>query len=123
MVASNLRWPTVVALLLAGGAHIPVTPEHLREAPYMGAMFVAFTVVAVAVAIAVALRGSASAPFVAAGIISAAAIGTYCLTRLVALPQMSDDLGNWGETAGVIAIASEAVVVALSATTLSLRSR
>lgn len=112
--ASTLRWPTAVALLVAATAHIPVIPEHLHEAPYMGALFVAFTAVAVVLAVIVAVRGTAPVPFVAAGVLCAAAIAAYCLTRLIAFPQLGDDVGNWGETEGVISIASEAVVVALS---------
>lgn len=112
----DLRWPTAIALLVASAAHIPVIPEHLHEAPYMGVLFVMFTAVSAALAFLVAVRGSAPAPFLVSGVLCAAAIGTYCLTRLVAFPQLGDDVGNWGETAGVISIASEAAVVALSAT-------
>ena len=113
-VARLLRWPTAAALTVAAIAHVPVIPGHLRDAPYMGVLFVAFTVVAAALAVTVALRGSASLPFVISGVVCAVAIATYCLTRLVAFPQLGDDVGNWGETLGLVSIASEAVVVALS---------
>lgn len=82
----------------------------------MGALFVAFTVVAGTLAIVIAVRGSAPAPFVVAGAVCAAAIVVYCLTRLIAFPQLGDDVGNWGETEGVISIVSEALVVLLSLT-------
>ena len=81
----------------------------------MGLLFVGFTVVAAALAVIVIVRGTAPAPFVAAGVLCGAAIATYCLTRLVAFPQLGDDVGNWGETEGVISIASEAIVTVLSA--------
>ncbi|MBV9097400.1 MAG: hypothetical protein JO079_05020 [Frankiaceae bacterium] len=112
--ASALRWPAVAALLVAAGAHVPVIPEHLREAPYMGALFVGFTAIAAALAVVLAVRGAASAAFAVAGALCAAAIGAYCMTRLIAFPQLADDVGNWGETAGVVSVASEAAVVALS---------
>lgn len=115
-VITALRWPTSLALLVAAAAHVPVIPEHLHEAPYMGALFVAFTVVAGTLAIVIAVRGSAPAPFVVAGAVCAAAIVAYCLTRLIAFPQLGDDVGNWGETEGVISIVSEALVVLLSLT-------
>ncbi|MDQ1748101.1 MAG: hypothetical protein QOD07_2364 [Frankiaceae bacterium] len=120
---STLRWPTAVALLVAAAAHVPVVPEHLREAPYMGALFVGFTAVAAALAVVLAVRGSASVPFVLSGLLCAAAVGMYCLTRVVAFPQLGDDVGNWGETAGVVSLASEAAVVALSAAYLRGRGR
>ena len=59
------------------------------------------------------LLGAAWA-FAVAGALCAAAIGAYCMTRLIAFPQLADDVGNWGETAGVVSVASEAAVVALS---------
>jgi hypothetical protein len=95
-------------------AHIPVIPVHLREAPYMGVLFIAFTLVAATLAIAVAVRGDVPVPFLASGVVCALAITAYCLTRLVAFPQLGDDVGNWGEPLGVVSIASEAVVVVLS---------
>jgi len=100
--------------MVAAAAHVPVIPEHLREAPYMGALFVGFTVVAAALAVVLVSRRSVAMPFVVAGVLCAAAIGAYCLTRLVAFPQLADDVGNWGETAGVVSIVSEAAVLALS---------
>jgi hypothetical protein len=109
-----LRWPTVVALLVAAAAHIPVTPEHLREAPYMGWLFLGFTVVALVTAVAVAVRGTVPAAFIGAGGLCATAIAAYAATRLVAFPQLGDDVGNWGEPLGVVSVVSEAAVVALS---------
>lgn len=113
-VTTSLRWPTAIGLLVAAAAHIPVIPEHLHEAPYMGVLFIVFTAVAAALAVVVAVHGSAPAPFVAGGLLCAAAIVAYCLTRVVAFPQLGDDVGNWTETAGVTSLVSEAVVVALS---------
>ena len=114
-LTASLRWPTTTGLLVAAAAHVPVIPEHLHDAPYRGVLFIGFTAVAVALALAVAARGTAPVPFIAAGLLCAAAIVVYCLTRLVAFPQLGDDVGNWGEAPGVIAMASEAAVVALSA--------
>lgn len=119
-----LRWGTVVALTVAAVAHIPVTPEHLREAPYMGWLFVAFTAVALVAAVVVAVRGSASTPFLIAGVLCALAIGAYAMTRLFAFPQLADDVGNWAEPLGVVSVVSETAVVLLSiAAGLRLRAR
>jgi hypothetical protein len=109
-----LRWPTVAALVVAAAAHVPVTPEHLEEAPYMGYGFIAFTAAAMVAAVVVVVRRDVRA-MVASGALCAVAIVVYALTRLVAFPQLADDVGNWTETLGLVSIMSEAVVVLLSA--------
>ena len=116
-----MRWPTALALLVAGAAHIPVIPAHLNEAPYMGVAFVGFTVVALVLATVVAVRAPAIA-IAASAVACAAAIATYAATRLVAFPQLADDVGNWGERLGVVSIASEAVVVVLACFALRRRA-
>ena len=112
-VPDELRWPTVAGLLIAAVAHVPVIPEHLHEAPYMGWLFVAFTAAAVLAAAVVAVRGLAPVAVVGVGLLSAVAILTYCLTRVVAFPQLADDVGNWTEPLGLVSIVSETVVLAL----------
>lgn len=47
---SPARWLIVSLMVLAGVSHIPVTAEHLREAPYMGVLFIAFTVASLGIA-------------------------------------------------------------------------
>jgi hypothetical protein len=108
-----LRWPVAAALLVAAAAHVPVIPEHLTEAPYMGVAFIAFTAVAVVLAVVVA-AGDHSLSHSAAIVLCAAAVLMYAATRLVAFPQLGDDVGNWGERLGVVSVISELTVVVLS---------
>ncbi|HET7312594.1 MAG TPA: hypothetical protein VFJ17_14855 [Mycobacteriales bacterium] len=107
---------TLAALTIAAGlAHLPVTPEHLREAPYVGVSFVVFAVVAVVLGAYCWLRPSDHRGVAVAGVLSAAAIVTYAATRLVAFPEIGDDVGNWAEPWGVVSVLLEtaAVVVAV----------
>lgn len=114
------RWPVAALLVAAGVVHIPVTPEHLREAPYMGVAFAAFVVVAFVTAAVLAVRDSRGVYlFVMA--LGAAAVLTYAATRVVAFPELGDDVGNWGETLGVLSIATEAAAVALASAALRWR--
>ncbi|MGI8532044.1 MAG: hypothetical protein ACR2KN_03495 [Geodermatophilaceae bacterium] len=106
-----LRRTAAVAAVVAGAVHIPVTPEHLREAPYMGVMFLALTVACLGLAVGLWFSESTTV-VAAAGMVCGAAIVGYVLTRTVAFPQLADDVGNWLEPLGVAAIPSEAVVVA-----------
>ena len=100
------RVPVAVALFAAAVAHLPVIPGHLREAPYLGVSFVVFTVLAVVVAVGVVTVGSRRW-FATAGLLCGASLVAFCATRLVAFPQVADDVGNWGEPAGVAAVLSE----------------
>ena len=110
------RWVLAVAALVASVAHIPVTPEHLTEAPYMGVLFVLLSVACVVLA-GIALVRDVPAVYLASAAVCGLAIVGYAATRLVAFPMLGDDVGNWLEPLGVVSILSEAIVVgaALSA--------
>jgi len=113
-VDGPFRWPTIALLFVASLAHVPVIPAHMEEAPYMGVLFVAFTVAAFGLAAALAVRPSRLV-YVVAGPLCAAAVCAYVATRMVAFPQLADDVGNWTEPFGLVAIAAESGVVLLSA--------
>lgn len=108
------RWPTIALLFVAALAHVPVIPEHLEEARYMGVLFVAFSVAAFALAAVLAARPTPLV-YAASGPLCAAAVLAYVATRLVAFPQLADDVGNWTEPLGLVAITAECGVVLLSA--------
>ena len=101
----------VTAAVVAAAAHVPVVAPHLEEAPYMGVLFVLFTAGCLALAGAVLVRPSRAVYQACAGLCGAGIV-TYAATRMVAFPQLSDDVGNWFETLGVVSVLSEAVVVA-----------
>src|SRR5258708_7799802 len=90
------RWVVIGLLVTAAVAHIPVTPEHLHEAPYMGVLFIAFTVAALAIALALA-AGPSAFKYAFAGTLCVAAVLAYAATRIIAFPQLADDVGMWGE--------------------------
>ena len=117
MTNTFLRTGLVLSALAAGLAHLPVTGEHLEEAPYMGWAFVAFAVGCGGLALAAAVSGSR---LVVTGMVAwcGAALATYAATRLVAFPMLADDVGNWAETWGVVSIAFEALTVGLGVSLL-----
>ncbi|MDT7577103.1 MAG: hypothetical protein QOH17_3436 [Pseudonocardiales bacterium] len=112
-VGSPLRWAIAVAALVSAGAHVPVTAPHLREAPYMGVLFIVLTVACVVLAVAALVRDTAAVYALSALTCGLAALG-YAATRLVAFPMLADDVGNWWEPLGVAATVSEAVVVCVA---------
>jgi energy-coupling factor transporter transmembrane protein EcfT len=111
---SPLRVPGAALALVAGLAHVPVTPEHLNEAPYIGGLFIALTIACVLLAAALLVWDS---PLVwaAAGATCLLAVIAYVVSRSVGLPLMGDDVGNWLETLGVVSVLSETGVVLVSA--------
>jgi hypothetical protein len=112
MTSLRTRAALVVLALAAGLAHIPVTAEHLEEAPYMGWAFILFTAGCAVLAGAVLARGSRGT-VLAMVVWCGAALGAYAATRLVAFPLLADDVGNWAETWGVVSVSLEALVVAV----------
>jgi hypothetical protein len=114
------RWTVVALLFVASMAHVPVIPEHLSEAPYMGQLFIAFSLAAYLLAAVITMRPSGSL-YAAAGLLSAAAIVAYVCTRLVAFPLLAEDVGRWTEPLGLVSITAEAGVVVASV--LALRGR
>lgn len=114
---SPLRYLLVVAAAVAAGAHVPVIGEHLHEAPYMGVLFILLTVACSVLALATLVR-DVPAVYAAAATVCGLAIIGYAATRLVAFPMLADDVGNWLEPLGVVAIVAEAVVVASAVASL-----
>jgi hypothetical protein len=94
-------------------AHVPVTREHLTEAPYVGWSFIALEIAAVTLAYVLVLRDTRRA-WAAAAVLPTLAILGYALTRSVALPQIGDDVGNWTEPLGVVALSAEALLAILA---------
>lgn len=114
---SRWRGPLALATTVAAGAHVPVIGEHLREAPYMGVLFVLLTAACLIAALA-AFAWDPPALYLFAGGVCALAVLGYCATRLVAFPQLDDDLGNWLEPLGVVSVASELVAAACAGAAL-----
>jgi len=110
---SPWRWPAAALAVTITAAHVPVTGEHVAEAPYIGWSFIALEIAAVALAIFLVLRDTQLA-WTAATVLPTLAILGYVLTRSVALPQIADDLGNWTEPLGVVALSAEALLALLA---------
>jgi putative copper resistance protein D len=110
---SPWRWPAAALAVVVAAAHIPVTAEHLSEAPYIGWSFVALEIAAVLLAVMLVAH-DARVTWATARIVPALAIAAYVVTRSVSLPQISDDVGNWTEPLGVVALSAEALLVVVA---------
>jgi hypothetical protein len=112
-MTSPTRWSTSILLLVTAGAHIPLVPEHLEEAPYVGWLFAVLSVTCIALAAAI-LVSDRPRLWILVGTICLAALLAFLASRTVGLPQLGDDVGDWTEPLGYPAVASEALVCALT---------
>jgi hypothetical protein len=111
---SSLRWPAAVLGLTAAAVHIPVIPEHLEMAPYMGVLFILLDIALVALSLVLVVY-DVPLGYTAAAVVCVMAVVGYALTRMVAFPQLADDVGNWLEPLGVAAVLSETAMAVVTA--------
>ena len=109
---------------LAGIAliHLLDLPSKMDETPYLGWAFIGLIVASLVVAEAL-IRGDDPRAWLAAGVLAAATIAGYVVSRAWGLPgQPEDDLGNWQEPLGMASLLVEAIVVWLAVSRLTTRS-
>lgn len=114
------RWLLALAATVSAVAHLPVISPHLAEAPYIGEEFIVLTVACLLLAVAAICCDSAAVYGLGILTCGLAVVG-YVATRLIAFPQLADDVGNWLEPLGVVSVLAESMVVL--AATFGLRSR
>lgn len=117
LTRSPAAWCASFLLLVAAGTHIPLIKMHLEEAPYVGWLFIALSVVCIVLAVAIVVVDNPGV-WVLSGAVCLAAVVGYLASRTVGLPQIQDDVGNWTEPLGIPAVASEALMVVLAWTHL-----
>jgi hypothetical protein len=108
------QWLTAACLAIAAGVHIAIAPEHLHEAPYAGVLFLLLATAALASA-GVLLTTNHPLAWASAAALSLAALVAYALSRSVGLPMLGDDVGDWVNPLGLVAVASETAVLLIAA--------
>ena len=106
---SPLRWVGVVLLLVTVATHVPLIPEHLEEAAYVGVLFTALSVVSLVLAVLL-VRWDTPLVWAASGVTTLLAAVAFLASRTVGLPQIRDDIGNWTEPLGFPAVAAEVLM-------------
>jgi hypothetical protein len=107
-------------MVVVAAVHAPLVREHLEEAPYAGVLFLLLTVGAVLLAVLL-LRSDTPAVWTATAFVTLLALAAYLVSRTTGLPQLQDDVGNWGEALAVPALLAEALALAASAYALRRR--
>lgn len=119
---SPLRWVAATLLLITAAVHLPLVPEHLEEAPYVGVLFALLAAACIALAVLLVLRDTPTA-WELSGTVALLALAGFLTSRTVGLPQLGDDVGNWSEPLGFPAVLAELLIAAVSAYTLTHNSR
>jgi hypothetical protein len=114
---SDYRYPAAAAAVVAAAAHAPVTGEHVTETPYLGSAFVALEASCAVLAVLLIVRERRWV-WRSAVLVGAAAVAAYVLSRSVGLPQAGDDVGDWGNPLGLVAVASELVLAGVATAAL-----
>jgi hypothetical protein len=85
-LSSPARWVVAAAALTTLVAHALITEDHLREALYIGLLFIALEVACLVLAVLLPRRDTA---LVWAGVVAtgALAIAAYILSRSIGLPR------------------------------------
>src|SRR6476469_4019391 len=110
---SPAQWCACFLLLVAAAAHLPLIRTHLDEAPYVGWLFIALSVVCIALAVVILCVDNAGVWLVSGAVCLAAVVG-FLASRTIGLPQIGDDVGNWTDPLGFPAVLSEVLMVALA---------
>ena len=101
-----------VALAITTYIHVAGMSEKFSETPYIGVGYVLLSAACVLSIALIAFRDRRGW-YLGALTCLLTFIG-YVLTRTVGLPGAMDDIGNWGETAGIWALAAEGTMVVLT---------
>jgi hypothetical protein len=106
-------------------AHVPVLEEHLATAPVVGVGFALLSVAGIVLAVLLVSADNVWT-WAATGLVAALALAGYVLSRSVGLPTIRDDVGQWSDPLGMLAMAGEVLMLAtamLSWGTLRARRR
>lgn len=114
---SPWRWPAALLLLVTAAVHVPLIPDHLEEAPYVGRLFIGLTVISVVLAV-VLVRHDTSLVWLASGVVTTLALLAFVASRTIGLPELSDDIGNWTEPLGIPALAAELLTASIASLVL-----
>lgn len=116
-VRSPWRLLAAIGAVGVAVAHIPVIEEHLSEAPYIGVGFALLAIAGIVLG-TLLLIADTPAVWVSTLVLALLALVGYLLSRTVGLPQIGDDIGNWGEPLGVLALIAEAIMLITAAVQL-----
>jgi asparagine N-glycosylation enzyme membrane subunit Stt3 len=119
---TTLRALGFVGMLAIALIHLLDVIGKIKETPYLGLMYIALMVASVVVGFYL-LHTGATRAWAAAGLLAAATLLGFVLSRTTGLPQATDDIGNWTEGLGLASMFVEVAVIVLAGYALALSRR
>ena len=121
-IPQGFRWAGVLLIIACALIHLVAAPDHLKEATYIGVLFLANCVGALMAAFGIyqdRLWGWVLGALVAGG-----AFAMFIVSRLIGLPAYQQHVGMWigdsfGDRLGIPSLFVEAPLVVLSVIVLS----
>ena len=107
------RGIAAVGLASIALVHLLDVPDKFDELPYVGGLFVGLIITSLLLAEGM-IRTDDLRVWLVAGVVSAATIVGYAISRTSGLPgDEGDDIGNWTEPLGLASLLVEGIVVLL----------
>ncbi len=105
---ASLRGVAAVCALLSAVAHLLIVPEHLKEVPYMGILFLIGSVALLVAAAGLARRNPVPA-WLLGTLVSGGMVLGFALSRTVGLPNYQEE--GWDPPYGVLCMVAEVAFI------------
>ena len=122
VLGRSLAVPAAAALAGVCLVHLLDGPGSLTDVFYVGALELALAAACVPLGLLLVVRPTRRIWTVALAL-NIAAMAAFVLSRTIGLPGSTDDIGNWGQTLGVLNLFTEAALIALAVTVVRPRLR
>jgi hypothetical protein len=108
-------WAGILLIVVVGLIHLFKAPAYLAAAPYVGVAFLVNVLLAFVSAFGIyrGMRWGWLLGIVVAG----GAFVLYVVSRTIGLPGLEDDVGEWFDPAGILALIVEVLFIGLYAIT------
>ena len=110
----HLRWIAIVMAEIEIAIHAKLTPAHLHEVPYIGALFLTSVVLMAAVALAFVFRRLEPMAWTVGALVCAGMCVGFLLSRSVGFPDYHESWTSDGNL-GLISLPPELIFIATAA--------
>jgi hypothetical protein len=103
----------IIGLVTVAAIHWAQVVPAIRDAPYLGTAFLLLTLACIGLAFGLLISDSAVA-WISVAVVSGMTIAGYIFTRTVSSFFDDQDVGNWSEPLGMVALLVETLLISLT---------